>query len=73
MQPPILRELHCNLIRPSILHGVGGLNLSFHMHDEAIAATSTPGDTAGRYLPYESADLYGGLQWRLRVKPTVII
>jgi hypothetical protein len=28
------------------------------MHDEAVAASSTPGDTAGRYSPYESADSY---------------
>ena len=35
--------------------------LSFHMHDEAITVSSAPGDTYGRYLPYESADLYGDL------------
>ena len=29
------------------------------MHDEAVTASSTSGDTASRYLPYESADLYG--------------
>ena len=49
------------------------LNLSFYIHDEAVAASSAPSLTAGRYLPYESADLYGGLEWRLRVKPAVII
>ena len=32
---------------------------SFHMHDEAVAASSTPSLTFGGYLPYESADSYG--------------
>ena len=50
-----------------------GLNLSFYSHDEAVAASFAPGDTAGRYLPYESVDLYGDLQRRLRAKPAVII
>ena len=36
-----------------------GLNLNFHMHDEAVAASSAPCDTARRYLPYESLELYG--------------
>jgi hypothetical protein len=37
------------------------LNLSFYVHDEAVTASSPPGDTARRYMyvPYESADLYG--------------
>jgi hypothetical protein len=29
------------------------------MHDEAVTASSTPGETAGRYLPDKSADSYG--------------
>ena len=58
---------------PAVSDTVEQLNLSFYMHDEAVAASSAPGDTAGRYLPYESADLYGDLQRRLRVKPAVII
>jgi hypothetical protein len=43
---------------PSISPGGEGLNFSFYMHDEAVAASSPPDDTAGRYLPYESADSY---------------
>jgi hypothetical protein len=42
------------------LPGAEGLNLSFHMHDEAVTASSAPGDTSGRHLPYESADLAPG-------------
>jgi hypothetical protein len=33
------------------------------MHDKAVAASSAPGDIAGRYLPYESADLYDDLRF----------
>ena len=35
------------------------LNLSFHMHDEAVTASSPRGDTFGRYVSYESTDSYG--------------
>ena len=35
--------------------------IQLRMRDEAVTASSAPGDTSGRYLPYESADLYGDL------------
>ena len=42
------------------------------MHDEAVTASSAPGDTAGRYLPYESADLYGGYTLRSLIEAPLI-
>jgi hypothetical protein len=38
------------------------LNLSFHMHDEPVAASSAASDTARRYLSYESTDSYGPIE-----------
>ena len=32
------------------------------MHDEAVAASSQPPDTFGRYLLYEWADSYGSIE-----------
>jgi hypothetical protein len=32
------------------------------VHGEAVAASSPPGDTAGRCLPYDSADSYGPIK-----------
>jgi hypothetical protein len=43
---------------PAVSDGVEWLNSSFHMHDEAIAATSTPSLTTGRYLSHELIGLF---------------